>query len=699
MPTKSTNSLKETTPRHKGSPFSRSWAILIALLGFALYVNTLGHDYTVDDGTVMENNTIVKKGISAWPEIFSTRYRAGFWERKENMYRPLSLVMFAAEWQLAPGNPFPGHLMNVLLYVLTTLLVYRLCCRLMKGSQLVPALAALLFAAHPLHTEVVANIKSRDEILGMLFAVAALLALLRYHDRGKTLALVLSAGFFLAAMLSKENAITMLVVAPLTLYFFTPFSRRRSWSGVIVFAAVTGVYLAIRAGVLGGLGSETELQLVNNSLLAAESGLDRFATALGIMGRYMWLLVFPHPLVFDYSYSQIPVITLSHPQAFIPGLAIIALLVYAIRRLPSKEPLAWCVLFFAATLSLVSNFVFLIESTMAERFLYMPSLAFSLAAAILLDRLFRAGRTKTPFSSPGAVIRKAPGLAAVMAGLIVLYSVKSIGRNAHWKDNLTLLENDVKLSPESARIRYAYGSAILIEQALEEEDQVRKAGLLDKAIAQLEKGVSILDTYADAFNHLGIAYKEKGDFQRAVDNFEAARRSKSFNKPEFFVSLGISYGSLGQYGKAIAELEQAVRIDPESFDAWNNLGIYYTDNNQPVKAVEVLEKAHRLRPDNEKPLYNMGNAYARSGEYRTAIEKYNEALALDPGYEDALNNIGNSYAATKDYRNAIVYYQKVVTLNPGNRQALNNLGVTFSLTGDQASAQRYFQMVAALDGK
>src|SRR5688572_30865975 len=141
-------------------------AIICALFAFALYANTLSHDYTVDDGTVISNNKITKKGISAIPEIFSTSYRAGFWERQEGLYRPLSVAMFAIEWELAPENPSPGHWINVILYALTAFLMMMTLSNIFKNySPLLPLLATLLFVVHPIHTEVVANIKSRDEIL------------------------------------------------------------------------------------------------------------------------------------------------------------------------------------------------------------------------------------------------------------------------------------------------------------------------------------------------------------------------------------------------------------------------------------------------------------------------------------------------------------------------------------------------------
>ena len=106
-----------------------------AIFAFLLYANTLGHDYTVDDGTVIANNKITKKGIAAIPEIFTTSYRAGFWDRNEGLYRPLSVAMFAAEWQLSPENPAPGHWINVILFALTIFILFQLLATIFKEQS------------------------------------------------------------------------------------------------------------------------------------------------------------------------------------------------------------------------------------------------------------------------------------------------------------------------------------------------------------------------------------------------------------------------------------------------------------------------------------------------------------------------------------------------------------------------------------
>ncbi len=573
--TASLNISEETDPNAVAN-LKKILLIIIAVFSFALYANTLNHNYAVDDGTVMQNNKIVKKGISAIPEIFTTRYRAGFWERKENLYRPLSLVMFAIEWQLSPEKPFLGHLVNVLLYAFTGILLFITMTKLLpQKNLLIPLLTTLLFIAHPVHTEVVANIKSRDEILCFLFVIASVNFLMNYISSEKIISLIASLFCFLLALLSKESAITFIFIVPLILHFFTAVDFKKILTASLFFIGAAAVYLLIRAAVLKGLASETELQIVNNSLLGATDVITRFASAMYIMGKYLLLLFFPHPLVFDYSFNQMQNVLLTDFKALFSIAIYLSLFIYALKTFKQKNPVAFCILFFLIAISLVSNIFFLIESSMAERFIYMPSFGFCFAIAILLTKVLKVETIKNNTGNLGAFFKSNSKIFSVAFIILILFSFKTISRNADWKDNLTLLSHDVKSSTESARIRYAYGSALLIEQALKEKDKEKKNNLLDKSIEQLEKGVSILDTYSDAFYHLGLAYKEKGDFLSAIKNLEAARKNKTWTEADFYVASGIAYGGAKQYDKAVADLNKASEIDPKSSEALNNLGLYY----------------------------------------------------------------------------------------------------------------------------
>jgi len=562
-------------------------------------------------------------------------------------------------------------------------------------SLLLSLTTTLLFVVHPIHTEVVANIKSRDEILCLLFVVLTLFFTNKFLNGKKNIFLVLAAGFYFLAFLSKESAITLLAVIPLMMWFFHNLPVKKIIFNTLPFIGSAALYMLLRFMVLGELKGSPQLQLINNSILGTENIADRFATAISIMGKYLYLLVIPHPLSFDYSYNQIPVVSFGNIGAIISLLVIIFLVYLAFAGWKKKSPVAFGIIYFFATISLVSNILFLIESTMAERFLYIPSLGIIIAASFLMLQFF--GLLKpNPSLKMVEYLRLKPVFTSVLCLLLLLYSYKTISRSAEWKDNIALLEQDVKTAPGSARIRYAYGSALLIEKALKEKNPGLKQSYLDKSIVQLEKGVSILPNYAEAWNHLGIAYKEKENYAAAINAFEKARSYKEFKDAEFYISTGLAYGHLQKYDLAIAHFTKAISIDPANAEAYNNKGLYLFEKGSIDSSIIYFDKAISLKKGFYQAYYNKGNTVARAGKFNEAIVLYNEALKHNPDYTDAWLNMGNSYAALNDYTNALKYFRMVEAVEPNNKKVVINIGITYRILGDEANATLYFDKAGKL---
>ena len=204
----------------------KSLGILLSCIAFVIYVNTFNHDYALDDASAISANYVTKQGISGIPTLFKEHYRFGYWNSPGTLYRPIPLAMFAIEWQIAPDSPGFYHFMNVLLYALTAFILFLTLCKMIpKYSPALPFLTTLLFITHPVHVEVVANIKSRDEILSFLFCIFAVYFLWKYLKFENKKWLAFSLFSYLLAMFSIENAITFLAIFPLLMYFFTSAGR------------------------------------------------------------------------------------------------------------------------------------------------------------------------------------------------------------------------------------------------------------------------------------------------------------------------------------------------------------------------------------------------------------------------------------------------------------------------------------------
>ena len=360
---------------------------ILSLVAFLLYVNTLNHEFVLDDAQAITRNEIVKQGIQGIPELLKTDYQAGTRIAKGTLYRPLSLVMFSIEWQLSPSNPFPGHLINVLLYAVTSYLMFRLLWQLMPGtSLLLPFSITLLFIVHPIHTEVVANIKSRDEILSFLLALAALSLTLTSESIGT---LILSGALCFLSLMSKESSITIVAVVPVMLYFFTKKPLKAIAITTGVFAAGSSVYLILRKIVLGEISAAGNVPPIDNFLVLARDFDTKSATAVAILGKYLRLLVFPHPLSVDYAYNQIPVVTWTDYKPLFALAVYLTLIVLALLRIQKKELWVFGIVFYLITMSLYTNVFIAIGSAFGERFLYLPSLGFCITIVALLAKLWK----------------------------------------------------------------------------------------------------------------------------------------------------------------------------------------------------------------------------------------------------------------------------------------------------------------------
>lgn len=679
-------------PTHSSQKKVKNYLLLFcALLALVLYANTLGHDFVLDDEMAISKNTYVQEGMTALPKIFSTPYREGFSDRKEGLYRPLSMALFAAAWEIAPENPFPGHLGNVLIFVLTALLLFNFLTLCLENRNLVlPFTSTLLFVAHPIHTEVVANIKSADELLCFLFCLVTMWSVLKYGRLHQIKYLFLAGISTFLALLSKETAVAMLVMAPLTVYFFSKagFKRTAISTAPVVFSFL--VYLLIRISVLSGVSNFGEILLINNSLVAAgDNTLNRVATAVAIAGKYIWLLFFPYPLSFDYSYNTIPIMTPADAAVLVSFLALLSLAVIAIRGLKTKSPVSWALFFFAATLSPVTNIFFLIEATMGERFLYMPSLGFCLIISLLLARLFKTETAAINYSGIRTFWKANSKLVLTVMAITCIYGMITVYRNTAWKDNLTLVKTDVQTYPRSVRIRYAYGSILVMEKALPEKDAERKRKLLIEGTTQLAEAVSILPVYGDAWFNLGMGYKELEEYKKAIPCFEKAKAHMVTPKVSLFVASGIAYGEDGQYEKAIGEFRQAILLDSTSSDAFNNIGLYYSRSGNHQKSIEMLQKAIDLSPADDHPYYNMGNTYAAIGSFDKAIDYYKQAIKLNPQSDIAWVNLGNCYGVLKDYTLAVSAFEEALKINPANGNARYNLGTTYYMLGDTAKGRQF----------
>jgi len=619
--TKSSSNIKiaATQSPLKTMLLTNGW--IIAILSFAIYANTITHEYTQDDAIVIYDNMYTKDGVSGIPGLLKYDTFRGFFktEGKANLvsggrYRPLTPIMFAVEYQLAPNSPWLSHFLNILLYCFLGVLIFWTLRQLLAGhlhektAFWVSLSAALLYIAHPLHTEAVANIKGRDEIVAMLASIGAVYLGLKYMIKPNIKSLGLIALVFFLGLMSKENTITFLAVWPLAALLFKKDNWKSSIAPWLAMMAATVIFLIIRTTVLGFDLGGAPMELMNNPFLKLEGNRyvtmdlgEKMATIIYTLGKYIQLLVFPHPLTHDYYPRHIAMMTFSDPKVLLSLLGYLILAVIALFQWKKNPIITFGILYFIITLSIVSNIVFPIGTNMSERFMFMPSLGFALLLSwLIMHRLVNKTSLKT-------------GL-AFLSVITLLYSVKTISRNKVWVNDYTLFTTDVKTSKNSAKVLNAAGGALTTE-AFKLADSNKKTQMLNEAVGYLNQSLRIHPGYKNPALILGNAQFYLGKYEEAIKAYETALSiSPSYNEAEKNLAI-----TLREVGKIAGEQERNI-----------------------TKSLKYLKRSITLRPGDIETIRLLGVASGVAGDHDSAVKYFEQVVAQEPN-KVAYQNLGRAY--------------------------------------------------------
>jgi len=219
-------------------PVKYGWGIIIAVIAFLLYANNIGFDYALDGSGAITGNRYVQEGFSGILKLM----KVDFWYFSNvhlGYYRPLALITFAIEHQFFGGNPHISHFINCLIFAFSGFMLFILLSKIFNSyNALFAFIVSLLFIAHPIHTEIVANIKGRDELLSFLNIMLMLWFALKFFDTKKIFYLILSLLFCYLGMLSKETALTGVMLLPVFLYYYKDFKVLECLKKSIPFALI-----------------------------------------------------------------------------------------------------------------------------------------------------------------------------------------------------------------------------------------------------------------------------------------------------------------------------------------------------------------------------------------------------------------------------------------------------------------------------
>jgi protein O-mannosyl-transferase len=618
--------------------------VLISALGLLLYANTFKHEYALDDELVVCGNNYVLRGIDGLGDIMQNdifdSYNKSI-NADANLaggrFRPFSLATFAIEqefigtmpdgvqensWDLNQnkiGDPNEDinkdgvynekdtktkgmafrHVNNVIIYIISVCLLYMFLARFFfKDKKILALLSALLFVAHPIHTEVVANVKSRDEILSLMFMILTMYQSFLYIEHKKMKHIWLALIFYFIALLSKEFGAALLVILPVSLYVYYKNFKLTDATMLLGGLVLTFVvYFMMRSSVVAGFGENArqDSELLNNPYMNA-TAVEALATKVYINLKYFMLMLLPLKLSSDYSYNTIPFRTFASPEVWLTIALFLGMGIGALYSLKQRNWLVIPILFIILPMLMINNFFFNVGATMGERLVYHSSLGVIVLLVYGAYLLFEK------------VIKVNPQLVTIlMLPLLIFYSLKTFARNPAWKNNITLYSTDVKTYPESTMLN---GNACIAYFDLSNlpANKSREKGLLDTATMYGNKALKLHPGYYYTHMNLGLVKAKQGNMDSATYHWLKARELSPYERklPEFldgaaahFYNKGLEFLNAGNLDSALAKFNYAHTIKPNDHRPLYYLGLVYMQMKNPAKAKEMWAMGLKYAPGDQ----------------------------------------------------------------------------------------------------
>jgi len=612
-----------------------------------VFSGSLKNAFVWDDEFLIIDNPYIK----SWdyvPKIFSTQLYEGS-EMHSNYYRPVQLLSFTLDYSIWGLHPYGYHLSSLLLHIVNIALVYAILITIASSSTLA-FLATLFFAISPVISSTTYYISARSDLLMALFFFLSFLFFSKYVEHNKKYMLALSLFMFIFSLLSKEMAFILPALLILELW-----RRRRrikeSFNIIVPYLIILLFYAGIRL-LLNGGGDKI---LDNLSYPASIPLWRRILTDFIIIPEYLKLLVYPYGLHMERFIEAARGIL---QKEVIISICVIVLLLFAIIRMSRRYRLvlfgaAWFLLSLLPVLNIFPVSVFF-----GEGWLYVPSVGFFLILGIIL-RHFIVSRARKV------------AIGAIVALLVIYYSLFTVFHGKVWKDSISLLDNVLKYEQDSPFIHLTYNN-------------IGKAyfGIRDyeRSIEHLEKSILLRPDYAGAYNNLAIAFMETGKYVKAIVYF---KKAITLNRDYItaYCNLSQAYNRIGLRDRAVAFSMAAIERDPRAYMAYCNLGYIFSQEGDLDKAKAFFTKARDIRQESYEPHYCLGAMYIKMERFEEALEEYEKALRLGLRDSKFYNELAFLYLKNNRVKEAREALLKSIDMKNDQAEAHNHLGNLYSMFG------------------
>ncbi len=613
--------------------------LLVAGAAIATYLTALPNGFVSDAARLISENPSVLKS-DEWLAWFSRPYFWGSHLGDLSLYRPLTVLSYLVTIRLAGPDAFSFMVGNVLLHGAASLLV------LAVGRQLVGAhaavLGALLFAVHPLHTEAVAWIGGRPDLLATVFVLISVLCFLRATEesaRRPGLYSALAAGSYFAALLSKEHVITL----PVWFVFVWILDRRQPsarWTKAIIAGSLAAIlaFMVLETVVAGSLPKSV-------SLFAGRIGERawapwRWSAAVAIAGKYAALFFWPRGLTFDYTLYPALWARLGPPalEVLWGGIVIVGLLATLAWAIRAHRGLALALAFIPVTYAVISSFPFTPQLFIAERFAYLPSAGACLAAGWVLLRMGRRvsgaerGHRRPLSSEREALVRpeeppipvwmlagwRGRTVFCILFGLLGVLAMRSAIRNPEWKSLETLFHAALSVSPDSPQALAAFG------------EREYKRGDYQGALPLLERSLELNPKRPEPYALLADIYIKRGEVERVIALSRQATAELPQRQTGLIHNLAVLLWQAPRVDQAEALFRQIVTRRPDYFPSRVALGRLLLESGRASEALEEFRVASTVTPGSPWGWFGMARASWALGRREEARAYADRGMRLLP---------------------------------------------------------------------
>lgn len=614
-------------------------------------------------------------------------------------------LSYAVDYQLWGGSPRSIRLGTLFFYISCSFLVF-LFLKLLLRRNLAALFGAVVFAVHPLHVESVTWLSARKEALSAAFFLLAFLvyvyrARAGMPHRGRYFALSLA--LYVLAIFSKETAVVL--PAMIVLYEAAFGDRTPRDLGIVKRSVPMVPFFAIAAGFTA-LVIHISAWIHVLKTYHGGSAATNFLSVLVGPFTGMRMLFFPFNLsaryinVLYHEFWSVPVI--------LALLCLAGLIYVAIDNWRHSRIFSFAILWFFIALAPVSNLV-PISTLVADRYLFMPSIAYCLLLGFMFQKIFDRRRRR------GFAV-----LLILFLALPVAFTAITHQRNLIWKDNYSLWGSVVKQNPENVMGHMAFGNV-----AAEAQDW-------ELAIKEFQRALWLNSDLKEVHSWLGNVYLRQKDWNNAIFHFNFVLRDTTTN-PALHVILGEYFHEKGDAGEAITHFRRALQLDTTNVSA--QMGIvdaYARMGRLEVALLEYQSLVDRFKEDTGHRIeQNLALAYFQQGEFEQAIEWYRKAVAIDstdarsyfgiarsyellgsagraersyiraidsdPDYIEALVNLGSLSYRSRDLRKALEWFDRAAAADPDNSDTRNNLAMTRYELGDTSRALDILREIADTD--